>query len=325
MNKKIIIFFLITSALTLTAFFGLHRAGASRLILENGDLYSISETIGAQRYTNLGDIKFVFDQKYDKVLYGRGWEGAYEGAEVTGGTELWVRKLGSKQDQKMTDEKELVTYAFFDPQATKIYYTTENQDLFEINSDGSNKTKVMEKTLYPDLSRDGRYLVYQKLNADWQPPNYYDQALGLAVFDLETKEEKQVSNTWEDWGVIWAPKGNKIFFHSRSPEGLSSLFVMNSDGSDRKQLTNIGEKFVSDKTTPSPSEKPIWSNDGTHLVYESDRAIWHLTFNEAQNQVVKAEKIAYGIDPKWKVDGKSITVVTSPLGKEKSIQTIELK
>lgn len=322
-NKKFIIFFVVASALSLTAFFGLQRTGASRIILENGDLYSISETIGAQRYTNLGDIKFVFDQKYDKALYGRGWQGALPETEVTGGTELWLRKLGSKQDRKIAEER--VTYAFFDPEATKIYYTTENWDLFVVNIDGSNKTKVAEKALFPDLSRDGQYLVYQKLNADWQPGDYSDQALGLAVLDLKTKEEKLVTKTFEDFSPIWSPNGEKIAFFSRSPEGLASLFMVNADGSNRVQLTNIGQTVFSDKTVPSLSERPIWSKDGKHFIYESDRVIWHLEFNEAQSQVVKAEKVAYGIDPEWKEDGKSITVVTSPIGNKKSIQTINLE
>ncbi|GEM_PF-3796428 len=322
MKKVIMLSGVMILVTALVVFMKVPRTEAFRLAVQNGDLFSISEALGAKQITSLGDVKFIFDQKVDKILYGRGWHVAGTVTEMTGGTELWFRD-GRNPDKRVTDEK--VTYAFFDPRGEKVYYTNDSRDLFFVNVDGSSRTKITDKSLFPDLSRDGRYLAYLKLNADWQPGDYYDQALGIAVFDLQTSEEKQVTKKTEDFNPLWSPDGKKILYFSLSPEGLASHFIMNSDGTDAKQLTNVGEKFVTDKTIPVPSEKPIWSNDGQHLIYEADKVIWHIQLNSSLTSILKAEKVAYGISPQWNTDGKSVSVVISPQENEKSTQTVNLK
>jgi Tol biopolymer transport system component len=214
-----------------------------------------------------------------------------------------------------TNEKslfsELVNFGFLDDSAQKVYFTSRNQDLYVVNVDGGNLQKIQEKVLQPDLSPDGKYLVYQKLNADWEVGQYSDRALGITVLDLQTGGEKRISQSWEDFNSFWTPDGKKILFFSRSPEGLASHFIMDVDGNNRKQLTNFGEMFITERVVPIPSERPIWSANGRYLVYESDREIWVNKFSDNYNNLIEAKQLAYGRDPQWLVDGKSITVVVN--------------
>ncbi len=55
----------------------------------------------------------------------------------------------------------------------------------------------------------------------------------------------------------WSPDGKKIAY-SRSDAGPFNIWVMNSDGSETRQLTFEGN-----------SSSPSWSPDGRHIVFAS--------------------------------------------------------
>jgi Tol biopolymer transport system component len=65
----------------------------------------------------------------------------------------------------------------------------------------------------------------------------------------------------------WSPDGSKIAFTgyfdicTHSSDGATDIWVMNADGSGKKQLTS----------TPNFSENPNWSPDGNWIVFDSDR------------------------------------------------------
>lgn len=313
--KKIILILVIVLGFGGAYFYRTNRITASRFILTDGNLYSISNTLGEKNYATLTankDIKIMFDQKNGKIIYGKSWEEETVDSESIGGTKIWIMDLDGRNEKQLSEE--LCIRAFFDRKEDKVYYVTRDLDLHSVNFNGGNKLKIMEKVVNPDQSPDGRLLVYQKANSDWQLGNYLDRALGIAVLDLITGEEKQITNVMEDFNPFWTPDGKKILFFSRSNEGLASHFIMNNDGSGRKQLTNIGEKFVNDRVVPMPSEKPIWSSDGKYLVYESDREIWYNKFDSNFN-LIDAKQLAYGRDPAWVIDGKRISIVVNNTNK----------
>ncbi len=284
---------------------------ADKIILDNGNLYSINNILGEKAITENNNIKILFDQKNDMVLFGKGWEKALPESERIGGTNLYLLK--DKKEIKLTDQ--LVTNALFDKISDKIYYTTENYDLFVVDN-GSNK-KITEKTLGIDLSPDGKYMVYQKLNSDWIQGDYYEQALGMTVLNLKTKEENRLSDKYEDWGFLWTPDSKKILFFSASSSGLASHYIIDMNGKNRKQLSNNNMKYFTNKTIPTPSEKPTWSSNGKYLIYESDRSIWINEFNGRYNKIKENKMLSYGRDPHWIVDGKTIGIVINKSNKAK--------
>lgn len=310
--KKIILILTLIIGFSGAYFYRTNRITASRFILTDGNLYSISNTLGEKNYaaiTQNKDIKIIFDQKDGKILYGKGWEEETIESESTGGIRLYVMNDDGSNEKSVFPE--LINYALLDGNGQKIYLTTRNYDLYSINIDGSNPQKIQEKVIHPDLSSDGRRLVYQKLNPEWQIGQYFDSALGITVMDLQNNTEIRISQNWEDFNPFWTPDNHKILFFSRSPEGLASHFIMDADGNNRKQLSNFGQVFVTGKTVPIPSERPIWSSDGKYLIYESDREIWVNKFSSNQENLISAKQLAYGRDPKWLIDGKKISVVVN--------------
>lgn len=280
---SIIALFLLSSREPVTA--------QKQAIKPGSDLYTISETIGQkEEILPNPDIKFIYDRQNGKILYGKGLGNQPGGeTEFIGGTELWLTNENGTFEQNIVSGFE-TNQAFFGSNGT-IFYLTREQDLYSMPAGQTSAKKILEKISDPAISLDGKKLVYQKLNRDWTVGNYFDQALGLHVFSLVTGKEVQISKRWEDFAPLWVPTGNKILFFSTGPEGLASLFVINEDGNGSMQLTNIGQKTVTNATVPIPSEKPTFSTDGRTLSYQSDGKSWTIEFDKTYSKIIQAKPI----------------------------------
>lgn len=281
---SIMAFFLLSSREPVTA--------QIEAIKPGGDLYTVSQTIGQkEEIAPNPDIKFIYDRQNGKILYGKGLGNQPGGeTEFIGGTELWLTDENGTFEQNIVSGFE-TRQAFFGSNGV-IFYLTRQQDLYFIPAGQTSAKKILEKISDPAISTDGKKLVYQKLNRDWTVGSYFDQALGLHVFSLATGNEVQISKRWEDFAPLWVPTGNKIFFFSTGSEGLASLFVMDEYGSGKTQLTNTGQKTVTDATVPIPSEKPTFSTDGRTLSYQSDGKNWIIEFDSTYSKVIQAKPVS---------------------------------
>ncbi|MEK9133080.1 MAG: hypothetical protein AAB606_05240 [Patescibacteria group bacterium] len=284
-------------------------AKAERIVLKNGDLYNISETLGEKRLTLSKDVKFIFAERDGKVLFGKGWKTELNNeTEMLGETELFALDLASGTTTLISGG---VVDAIMGP-GLNAYYTDKNRALFYFNLEKPVGTKKQEKVLFPSISKDGSKLVYQKLNTDWAPGEQFDKALGLTILDISTNKETQISKKADDWAAIFTPNGKKIIFASVNEYGIAGFFSMNVDGSGRTILTNKDQKKFTNLSVALPSERPIFSGDGLYMIYESDKQIWLVKFSSDYTQVDQAKRIAYGINPKWEIQGQTLTVVAVP-------------
>lgn len=135
-----------------------------------------------------------------------------------------------------------------------------------INGDIRRLTNDLEGYFSLSLSADGKMLVVrqQKIIARiWTLP------------DGDLKNAKQL--TFDErkldghGGLIWTPDGKIVFCHFSDADSITDLYKMNSDGSNRVQLTiNVGQ----DNGYPSVS------NDGRYIIFTSNRVgkrqIWRM-------------------------------------------------
>ncbi len=59
----------------------------------------------------------------------------------------------------------------------------------------------------------------------------------------------------------WSPHGDKIVYHAGDGAGHVQVFVINTDGSGKKQLTS----------GRGNDAQPVWSRDGGHILWRSDQ------------------------------------------------------
>ena len=153
-----------------------------------------------------------------------------------------------------------------------------------------------ERDVYsPTISRQANRLAYSQSLMDgniWR----------IALHNPRGRDEspqKLISSTQEESGPQYSPDGSRIVFASRR-SGSFEIFVCDSDGTNSRQLTNIGGPLTG---------TPRWSPDGRQIAFDS----W--IEGNADIYVINADggkprRLTYDPDedvtPSWSRDGRWI-------------------
>jgi Tol biopolymer transport system component len=111
--------------------------------------------------------------------------------------------------------------------------------------------------------------------------------------------------TYDSWWAKPSPDGSQILFY-RTPAGVhdtnyaeTSLWMMNSDGSDLHEVLAIGANGW------SLQGHAEWSPDGAELVMFGNESVW---ITDTIGKLIK--EVATGIDPTFTPDGKRVVYIS---------------
>lgn len=152
-------------------------------------------------------------------------------------------------------------WARWSPNGRQIVFHSNRDGNFEIyvmDADGQMPTRLTNYPgvdQYPDWSPDGRFIVFRR-DTD------------IYVMELSSGEVSRLTAAPPlNQMPVWSPNGNQIAFMS-TRDGYPSVFLMNADGSDQRNLTPKG---VGDADADWISRAPAWSVNGRHIFFMSSR------------------------------------------------------
>ena len=171
--------------------------------------------------------------------------------------------------------------------------------IYVVNPDGTGLARLSApKNLAadsdPDWSPDGTQIVYSRDGST------------VIVMNADASAQRVLSRgELEGWSPVWSPDGARIAFEGTERLRQFDLYVMQRDGSGRRNLTN----------TRSPNESdPRWSPDGRSVAFVSLRhpdPDIHLIRADGTRHVNLARSPKYDAEPDWSPDGASIVFAST--------------
>jgi Tol biopolymer transport system component len=165
--------------------------------------------------------------------------------------------------------------------------------------------------LFPSLSSDGSTVVYASKSAgNWNI--YLHRAGSPDVINLTKSSES------DDTQPTFSPDGSSIAFRSERSGG--GIFVMRSDGSNVRRVSNTGYN-------------PAWSPDGRELVYAEesitrpeDRVtrlsrLWILNLANGQRRLLNKDD---GVQPSWSPNGQFVAYWAIDLDGDRDLWTVRV-
>lgn len=183
--------------------------------------------------------------------------------------------------------------------ATKFEGMNIESDIYTINVDGSGEKRLTQTPRnfdgMPAWSPNGEHIAFatDRDGGNWE----------LYVMDSDGAQQRRLTNTPEEDESIpaWSPNGEKIAYATDATSN-PSIWVMDADGSDRKEL---GSGLF-----------PSWSPDGRRIVYTAyygERpyiAVMNSDGSEGRSLgaslIERVTGRVYDEEPAWSPDGEKI-------------------
>jgi Tol biopolymer transport system component len=189
-------------------------------------------------------------------------------------------------------------------------FANDTSRLYTIGLDGKNQREIANVPgRGPMLSPDGKRIVF--MAGTWT-------ATRLMVSALDGSNAKQINDGSSiAWNNHWSPDGKRIAFTGRNdPKGELAVFVMNADGSERRQLSHIAPE-------EGGAQWPVWSPNGRQLAIQVNNRkqknfahIWIVDVATGEARKLAAHDQPYLDEtPSWFPDGKRLALQSNRTGK----------
>ena len=196
------------------------------------------------------------------------------GGQTGGNWDIWVASSDGKASYRLTSGADMETNPKWSPDGARLAYKMApigdyplTREYFMTFPNGFNSPVIQgwdgpQSIQMSDWSPDGKLITYTAeavSSSSGEPKVSYLAVVG----DINGGSLVKLSGgrTLGDRGPVFSPDGRRIAFWSWDLSYRATLWVVNTDGTNLRQLTYAGFDMY-----------PRWSPDGSKLLFESSRS-----------------------------------------------------
>lgn len=167
----------------------------------------------------------------------------------------------------------------FSPDGSLIAFRSERDGggIFVMGATGESVRRLTTLGHNPSWSPDGKELVFAEQRT--VDPVYVYGIPNLHVVDVQTGVSRAFYEATDVLQPAWSPNGHRIAFWNAT-QGQRDLFTIDRDGSPASLVAVTSDVFI--------DWHPVWSADGKHLYFSSDRDgtmnLWRIPIDERSGE-----------------------------------------
>jgi Tol biopolymer transport system component len=167
-------------------------------------------------------------------------------SEISGNPEIYTMLADGTNVNKLTAGAAKNYGPKWSPDGKHIAYISENnnqQSLYIMNADGSSKTALSQPTsnvLSLEWSPDGKWIEYTESSTE-----YPNQASLFVVNSIGEGKPVLINGKGNNSFKGWSLDSNQIIFEKNdSNSGKNTIYIINQDGTNQKELAQLTESIM---------------------------------------------------------------------------------
>ncbi len=184
-------------------------------------------------------------------------------SEQNGSRDIFFSRVGGRNPINLTQNSTVNDFQpAFSPSGDQLAFRSERDGggIFVMGASGESVRRLTDYGFFPAWSPDGKEIVFSTEDND---PLHGGGKAKLWIVNVQSGQTRLLLQGEDSTAPTWAPQGNRVaFWGLKGSSGQRDIWTAGRSGKDVVVVTD----------DPPVDWNPVWSPDGKHLYFISDRS-----------------------------------------------------